>query len=63
MAIHNAGLVTVTHTPAPIKILRDLLQRPPNEKPYVLMPVGYPHETAMVPNIGKKSLSEIAVFL
>ncbi|MFW9779566.1 MAG: nitroreductase family protein [Candidatus Heimdallarchaeota archaeon] len=63
MAIHNAGLVTVTHTPAPMKVLKTLLNRPPNEKPYVLMPVGYPHEDAKVPNIGKKSLSEIAVFL
>lgn len=63
MAIHNVGLVTVTHTPAPIKVLKTLLNRPPNEKPYVLMPVGYPHEDAMVPNIEKKSLSEIGVFL
>jgi nitroreductase len=63
MAIHNAGLVTVTHTPAPIKILRDLLQRPRNEKAFLLMPVGYPKENAAVPNIGKKDLSEIAIFL
>lgn len=63
MAIYHAGLVTVTHTPAPMKFLQDLLKRPPNEKPYVLLPVGYPHKDVTVPNIAKKALSEIAVFL
>jgi nitroreductase len=61
-AIHNAGLVTLTHTPSPMKFLREILNRPTNEKPFVLMPVGYPAENITVPDIKRKPLSEIMVW-
>lgn len=53
------GLATLTHTPAPMNFLRDLLNRPSNERPYILFPMGYPAEDATVPNIERKSLDEI----
>jgi len=59
-ALHHAGLVTLTHTPSPMGFLNDLLGRPPNEKPFLLLVVGYPAELAQVPDIGRKALSEIA---
>jgi iodotyrosine deiodinase len=59
-ALHNAGLATLTHTPNPMGFLAKLLQRPKNEKPFLLIPVGYPATDAQVPNITKKSWSEIA---
>jgi iodotyrosine deiodinase len=62
-AIHHAGLVSLTHTPSPMGFLNTILNRPPNEKPYLLLVVGYPAEGALVPNIVKKPLSEIATFL
>jgi len=58
-ALHNAGLATLTHTPSPMKFLSTILSRPQNEKPYLLMPVGYPAEDATVPNIERKKLDEI----
>jgi len=58
-ALHNAGLATLTHTPNPRGFLSEILQRPKNEKPYLLMPVGYPAGGAKVPNIKKKRLEEI----
>ncbi|MBX3120140.1 MAG: nitroreductase family protein [Fimbriimonadaceae bacterium] len=61
-ALHHAGLATLTHTPAPMTFLRDLCGRPINEKPFVLMPVGYPHPDCMVPDLGRKSLAEISSF-
>jgi iodotyrosine deiodinase len=61
-AIHQIGLVTLTHTPSPMSFLSSLLDRPANEKPYLLMPVGYPAENATVPVIEKKSLAEVAQF-
>ena len=61
-AIHNAGLVSLTHTPSPMGFLNEMLGRPTNEKPYLLLVVGYPAEDAKIPDIGKKSLSEIASF-
>ena len=61
-AIHNAGLVSLTHTPSPMGFLSEMLGRPTNEKPYLLLVVGYPTENAKVPDIGKKSLPEIASF-
>ncbi len=61
-AIHNAGLVAVTHTPSPMNFLQELLGRPENERPFLLIPVGYPSDEAMVPNIERKPLEEIAVF-
>lgn len=61
-AIHNAGLVAVTHTPSPMNFLQELLGRPENERPFLLIPVGYPSDEALVPNIERKSLEEIAVY-
>jgi iodotyrosine deiodinase len=58
-AIHYAGLVTVTHTPSPMKFLNQILDRPQNEVPILLLPVGYPAENAVVPDIGRKPLNEI----
>jgi hypothetical protein len=62
-ALHNAGLATLTHTPSPMGFLNQLLQRPDNEKPYILLVVGYPDEECKVPNIQKKTLEQIASFL
>jgi len=62
-AIHNMGLVTLTHTPSPMGFLRDILQRPEHEHAMLVMPVGYPAEDAMVPDISRKSLDEVAVFI
>ena len=61
-ALHRAGLATLPHTPAPMTFLRDICGRPLNEKPFVLLPVGYPSADCVVPDLGRKSLSEIADF-
>ena len=61
-AIHNAGLVTVTHTPSPMNFLQKVLERPENERPFLLLPVGYPAEGAEVPVIGRKGLGEMSVW-
>ncbi len=61
-AIHNMGLVTLTHTPSPMGFLSKILERPPNERPYILFPVGYPAPEAKVPDIAKKSLEEVVVW-
>ena len=58
-ALHNAGLATLTHTPSPMKFLQAILNRPKNEIPFVLIPVGYPAANAKVPDIGRKTLNEI----
>jgi iodotyrosine deiodinase len=58
-ALHTAGLATLTHTPSPMGFLATLLERPRNEKPFLLIPVGYPADGAVVPAITKKSLDEI----
>jgi len=58
-ALHNAGLATLTHTPSPMKFLNEILERPRNERPFVLLPVGYPADGCQVPNITKKPLDEI----
>jgi iodotyrosine deiodinase len=58
-ALHNAGLATLTHTPSPMKFLQEILNRPKNEVPFVLIPVGYPAENARVPDIKRKPLAEI----
>ncbi len=58
-AIHNAGLVFLTHTPSPMKFLQDILKRPDNERTYLLIPVGFPTKDAEVPIISKKPFSEI----
>lgn len=62
LAIHNAGLVSLTHTPSPMHFLQELLNRPSNERPFVLIPVGYPAEDVMVPNIQRKPLDQISVW-
>ncbi|MHA2173863.1 MAG: nitroreductase family protein [Candidatus Hodarchaeales archaeon] len=62
LAIHNAGLATLTHTPLSMNFLRDLLGRPKNEKAFVIMPVGYPEEDTRVPDIKRKDLSEILIW-
>ena len=61
-AIHNAGLVSLTHTPKPMKFLRDILGRPQHETPFLILVVGYPRDDALVPDIEKKTLDEIASF-
>lgn len=61
-AIHNAGLVTVTHTPSPMNFLQQVLERPVNERPFLLLPVGYPAEDAQVPVIERKGLGEMSVW-
>ncbi|SFO34815.1 Nitroreductase [Algoriphagus ornithinivorans] len=60
-AIHQAGLVTVTHTPSPMNFLSDILQRPKHEKPFLLLPVGYPAKETYVPDIERKQLEEILI--
>ena len=61
-AIHNAGLVSLTHTPSPMKFLSDILARPSNERPFLILVVGYPADDVKVPKITKKTLDEIASF-
>lgn len=61
-AIHQAGLAALTHTPSPMNFLSKLLNRPAHEKPFLLIPVGYPAKDAMVPKLKRKGLNEIAVF-
>jgi nitroreductase len=62
-ALHTAGLATLTHTPSPMDFLNDILKRPKNEKPFLVLVVGYPAQDAKVPVIAKKPLEEIATFL
>lgn len=58
MACHQVGLATLTHTPSPMGFLREILKRPVNEKPFLLIPVGYPAPNCTVPDIPKKPLSQ-----
>jgi nitroreductase len=60
-ALHHAGLASLTHTPSPMNFLAEVLQRPANERAFVLIPVGYPADHAEVPDITKKALSEVLV--
>ena len=62
-AVHQAGLVSLTHTPSPMKFLADILKRPSNEKPFLLMPVGYPEEGCKVPDLQRKGLDQVALFI
>ena len=62
-AIHNAGLVSLTHTPSPMGFLEKILNRPKSEKAFLLIPIGYPDENARVPNLEKKPYKEIATVL
>ena len=59
-AIQNMGLTTLTHTPSPMKFLRDLLNRPEHEHAMLLMPVGYPADNAKVPNLTRKNIEDIS---
>jgi iodotyrosine deiodinase len=61
-AIHNAGLVALTHTPSPMNFLSKVLDRPENEKPFLLIPVGYAAASAQVPKLERKALGQMAVF-
>jgi iodotyrosine deiodinase len=62
-AVHHAGLVALTHTPAPMKFLNDILKRPEHEAPYLILVVGYPAENATVPNISRKPFEQVATIL
>ena len=62
-ALHVSGLSMLTHAPSPMGFLREILDRPENERPFLLIPVGYPATDAEVPVLEKKSLDEIAAFV
>jgi iodotyrosine deiodinase len=62
-ALHNAGLATLTHTPSPMGFLNEVCGRPANEKPYVLLVAGYPAEGCTVPQISKKPLEDVSVWI
>ncbi|MFD2567442.1 nitroreductase family protein [Pseudotenacibaculum haliotis] len=61
-AIHDAGLVTLTHTPSPMNFLSKILDRPKNERAFLLLPVGYPKDPAYVPDLKRKELEDVAIF-
>lgn len=61
-AIHNAGLVTLTHTPSPMNFIAKALGRPENEKPFLLIPVGHPAEDCKVPDLKRKDFKDIAFY-
>ena len=58
-ALHNAGLATLTHTPSPMRFLKQILDRPDNERPFLLIPVGYPVRDATVPTLARKPFEQI----
>jgi len=60
-ALHHAGLVTLTHTPSPMRFLNEVCERPAEERPYVVIPVGYPADGACVPDITRKPLGEVMI--
>ena len=62
-AIHNAGLVALTHTPSPMNFLAKILNRPENEKPFLLIPIGYPANECWVPDLKRKSIAEVCVWI
>jgi hypothetical protein len=61
-AIHHSGLVALTHTPSPMNFLSKILQRPENEKPFLVIPIGYPAKECWVPELTRKSLSEVSAW-
>lgn len=61
-AIHNAGLIALTHTPSPMNFLSKILNRPENERPFLLIPIGYPAEKTYVPKLERKQLEEVAKY-
>lgn len=62
-ALHHAGLASLTHTPSPMGFLNELLGRPPQERPFLILVAGYPAESAAVPTITKRPLEDIATFI
>lgn len=62
-AAHHAGLATLTHTPSPMNFLREVLGRPEHERPYMVIPMGYPAADCTVPDLDRKGIDEISVFL
>ena len=62
-ALHHCGLATLTHTPSPMNFLAEILKRPANEKPFLLLPVGFPASDAVVPRLKRKPLAEVADFM
>ena len=61
-AVHHVGLVSLTHTPSPMAFLNEILDRPKNERPYLILVVGYPHADAQVPAIARKHFEEMVTF-
>ncbi|MGE3966413.1 MAG: nitroreductase family protein [Planctomycetota bacterium] len=61
-ALHHMGLATLTHTPSPMGFLSEILKRPDNERPFLLFPVGYPADDAVVPQLARKPLAEVSVW-
>jgi iodotyrosine deiodinase len=61
-ALHHMGLATLTHTPSPMDFLGRILGRPSNERAFIMFPIGYPADDAQVPNLKRKSLTEVATF-
>jgi len=61
-ALHHAGLATLTHTPSPMGFLKEVLGRPDHERPFLLIPVGFPAEDAVVPKLERKGIEEISVW-
>ncbi len=62
-ALHHAGLATLTHTPSPMGFLKNILNRPDNERPFLLIVTGYPDKNALVPDIQRKTISEISTVM
>lgn len=62
VALHEAGLATLTHTPSPMRFLNELLERPSNERPLLVIPVGHPHPDATVPDLERKPLEAFTVW-
>ncbi|UXP30981.1 nitroreductase family protein [Reichenbachiella agarivorans] len=61
-AVHHAGLVTLTHTPSPMNFLSEILERPDNERAFLVLPVGYAADDVYVPDLRRKELEEVAVY-
>jgi hypothetical protein len=63
VALQNMGLASLTHTPSPMAFLSEILSRPANEKPYVLIPVGYAADDCTVPDLKRKTLGDVSVWV
>jgi hypothetical protein len=62
-ALHQMGLATLTHTPQPMRFLSQILERPVQEKPFILFPVGFPHPDCQVPTLTKKSVADVTTWV